>query len=400
MGGGAFSALLSASAFPRLPRPVYNSLKARVLSRLTGCYTWVGVPHEAPEKKDHGDVDFLVSDPKHPYTSSVPHDVIKKLIGAEYVIPMEGNRTSNYAIPVHPGEWAHFGLSALEEEKRAASEEGKIYYQVDVHVCSDKEEWDRIVFFHSYGDLGMILGLIARNSGLALGSKGLKLPDPPNPPFELSSSFDEICQFFGLPLSTFHKGFSTKREVFQWAASMKYFDPQRFRSSGPGITKVKTDRIMYAEFMDWVHKNKRVLAGNPDPRKQNFAKIREEALIFFKKKEEYDNIVQERLKRARLKEIFSGSQVRDWAQLGNYWKGVKLIMDEVRQRLGGEEGIHKFLEDHSEGDLKAVVLQAQADLGVISHQQSESVIAVTDSVQTMSLFVDTPQKGLEASSTP
>jgi hypothetical protein len=47
--------------------------------------------------------------------------------------------------------------------------------QVDVHVCSDKSEYDRISFFHSYGDMGMILGLIARNSGLALGLKGLKV---------------------------------------------------------------------------------------------------------------------------------------------------------------------------------------------------------------------------------
>ena len=37
------------------------------------------------------------------------------------------------------------------------------------------------------------------------------------------------------------------------------------------------------------------------------------------------------------KEIFSGSTVRDWADIGKYRKGVKLVM-EVRVRLGGEEG--------------------------------------------------------------
>lgn len=31
------------------------------------------------------------------------------------------------------------------------------------------------MFFHSYGDLGMILGLIARNNGLKLGVHGLKV---------------------------------------------------------------------------------------------------------------------------------------------------------------------------------------------------------------------------------
>lgn len=48
-------------------------------------------------------------------------------------------------------------------------------YQVDVHVCMDKDEWDRIMFYHSYGDLGMILGVVSRNVGLYLGSKGLKV---------------------------------------------------------------------------------------------------------------------------------------------------------------------------------------------------------------------------------
>jgi len=41
-------------------------------------------------------------------------------------------------------------------------------------VCSDQAEWERVVFFHAYGDLGMILGLIARNNGLTLGTGGLK----------------------------------------------------------------------------------------------------------------------------------------------------------------------------------------------------------------------------------
>jgi len=29
------------------------------------------------------------------------------------------------------------------------------------------------MFFHAYGDLGMMLGLMAKNNGLKLGSKGL-----------------------------------------------------------------------------------------------------------------------------------------------------------------------------------------------------------------------------------
>ncbi|KAJ7816749.1 hypothetical protein B0H14DRAFT_2602426 [Mycena olivaceomarginata] len=44
-----------------------------------------------------------------------------------------------------------------------------------MHVCADKAEWEHIHFFHGNGNLGIILGLVARNKGLALGSKGLKI---------------------------------------------------------------------------------------------------------------------------------------------------------------------------------------------------------------------------------
>jgi hypothetical protein len=47
-------------------------------------------------------------------------------------------------------------------------------YQVDVKVCADRAEWEKIVFFHGYGDLGMILGLIAKNAGIVLSEQGLR----------------------------------------------------------------------------------------------------------------------------------------------------------------------------------------------------------------------------------
>jgi hypothetical protein len=178
------------AAFPRMPSAVYRNLKAQFYPKLAELYTWVGVPIEAPEKLDHGDLDFLVATPKDQTPS---HQVIKEILGAEFIIPMEGNRTSNYAVPIPPGEWALFGHSAEEDDKRKEVADGQIFYQVrahvqaglhskltpyfqiDIHVCADKDEWDRIMFYHSYGDLGMILGLIGKNAGLLFGAKGLKV---------------------------------------------------------------------------------------------------------------------------------------------------------------------------------------------------------------------------------
>ena len=44
-----------------------------------------------------------------------------------------------------------------------------------MNVCESKAEWDRRLLFSSYGDLGMIMGLIAKNAGLHLSNKGLKV---------------------------------------------------------------------------------------------------------------------------------------------------------------------------------------------------------------------------------
>lgn len=45
------------------------------------------------------------------------------------------------------------------------------------------------MFFHGYGDLGMILGLIAKNVGLALGSKGLKVGLGPSLPMITTNTY-------------------------------------------------------------------------------------------------------------------------------------------------------------------------------------------------------------------
>lgn len=127
MGGRAFSAVLQLAAFPRIPPAVYRNLKSHLYPKLSELYTWVGVPIEAPEKLDYGDLDFLVAIPKN---QSLSHQVIKEILGAKFVIPMEANRTSNYAIPISPGEWALFGHSAEEDDKRKKVTDGRIFYQV------------------------------------------------------------------------------------------------------------------------------------------------------------------------------------------------------------------------------------------------------------------------------
>jgi len=288
---------------------------------------------------------------------------------------MEGNRTSNYAVPISSGEWAAFGYSTKEDDKRKEVAGGQIFYQIDVHVCTDKEEWDRIMFHHSYGDLGMILGLVGKNAGLSFGAKGLKLSDPPYPPFNLSESFEDVMRFFGLCVYTYNAGFKTKQAIFEWVTTSRLFDLEHFQSEGVGFRKVKPERKMYAEFVEWVEKQRNTPGDQSRKLVEEIrAKRQSEALVFFKKREAYDALVLERSNRIRRKEIFSGSTVRDWADMGEYWKGVKLIMDEVRVRLGGEERVLIFLDKNGEQALKDIVLQVKDDLGMVRAGHSDASI--------------------------
>ena len=151
MGGNAFKELLPQGSFPRMPLELYSEVKSRIHTLLKTIFTLVGIPAEAPEKADYGDVDFVVF---HGVNEPISCKAIEDLIGAVASIHMEGNRTSNYAIP---------------------SGESHVYHQIDIHICADENEYTRIMFYNSYGDLGMILGLLTNCCGLSIGRSGLKV---------------------------------------------------------------------------------------------------------------------------------------------------------------------------------------------------------------------------------
>lgn len=166
MGGRAFLQLLPNATFPRLNPATYGVLKQTLLARVEEMYSAVSVPAEAPEKVDHGDLDFLVAEP----CDGLLHEDIKSALGATATIENEGPRTSNFAVPLS----AH-GIVVPSTGGKGAVDNHEAMIQVDIHVCEDREDLDRIKFLHSYGDLGMILGVIPRGVGLQMGTKGLKV---------------------------------------------------------------------------------------------------------------------------------------------------------------------------------------------------------------------------------
>ncbi|KAJ3486669.1 hypothetical protein NLI96_g4085 [Meripilus lineatus] len=324
MGGNAFNLLHPNAKFPRIQPVVYNQLKENYHEILLGLYYNVATPHEAPEKLDHGDIDFIVHGPRRP----VAHQDLERAFRSKWCIPPKGIKgTGNFAIPL-----------SLNPETNNTTED--TYCQVDVHVCEDEADFHRVVFFHSYGDLGMILGLMARAVGLSLGPSGLKLAKPlsthPAITFFLSSSFEEIMAFFGLSLETWKQGFGSQREIFDWVSTSPYFDAGRMVRSDANNgsrRKVREVRSMYRNFLVYAD-------GIASKQSDGLARqavdgaVEQTAINFFGKRELYEQLLRVSSAKGRIKAVFSGKLVVQWTGIEGL--PVRWLMDEVQRRLGGD----------------------------------------------------------------
>ncbi|KIM65934.1 hypothetical protein SCLCIDRAFT_423178 [Scleroderma citrinum Foug A] len=349
MGGRAFSQELPSDSFQRLPQPLYQSLKDRLRPLLLTIYTVVEVPPEAPAKKDHGDIDFVVSRPVQ--GMEVNPALVSRTLGAVKSVELDSNRTSHYALEMSQDDMLLFSHSL----QRPFPVE-KAYVQVDVRVCLDDEEVERLMVLHGYGDLGIMIGAIVRSHGLSLSTKGLKAPSPPpDPPILLSSSPRAIFDFLGLSMNRWNEGFTTIEDIFVFASTSRFFDPRRFRAPQmPAFDKTVTERTMYRDFRLWA-KNKELTAVHRLEDKRDRV---EEALLHFGKKGEWDAAAHMRYTRSWLKSNFNGKLVAEWTGLG--WKGVKAVMDDVRASGADEAAlIGRPLED-----IKTMVMASKDSLSL------------------------------------
>jgi hypothetical protein len=390
MGGKAFLSLLPDATFPRLSPAIYASLKSDLLSCLTPLFQYVGVPHEAPEKRDHGDIDFIAACPH----AAIGHEEIKIALRASVCIPSpqsDGGGTHNFALRL-----TDVVTPQPDETAPSSGETGEVYVQIDVNICKDAQDWENVMIFHAYGDLGMIMGRLAASVGLHLGELGLKvsrirfvptssiptcsqvtsqaLVPTYSPYFALSSSIPDIFPFFGLSMEQWRAGFATQRDAFEWIASSRFYVPRHIsdRTSRP---KSRADRSMYQAFLHWGDARLGTSAENDrQPQETREAEekeaiiesVRREALAFFGKQEEHDALVEANERRLRLKAIWNGKRVGEWT--GGNSRVVGKVMKLLRQTIG-EEKIGQMTEE----ELKQHVFQAKetVELQFMEEQQAK-----------------------------
>lgn len=242
-------------------------------------------PVEAPEKKDHGDIDILVDEELPGFDSKHLAEVLK----AERSVGV--GSTDSFAIPYPGGNGA--------------------YFQLDIIICrKDYFEWETMMY--SYGDLWHIIGAMVTRLGLAINNTGLhlriaeiNLTHKRDALLFLTKNPREMMRFSGFDAQAFEIGFATLDDVFKWATASHLFQKNYYFEKDVVSEKeqrVRDKRPMYRKFVtEWLPQRQIELDSTDstngpetkaiDKRYVEPALI-EEALREFGKQEEYEQMLR------------------------------------------------------------------------------------------------------------
>jgi hypothetical protein len=155
-------------------------------------------------------------------------------------------------------------------------------------------------------------------------------------------------------------GFETQQEAFEWLASSRFYVPGQL-TDPVSRAKSRSTRGMYQAFFLWDNargnatvESNSLLQGVQETTDKEAVResVKQEALIFFGKREEHDGLVQANERRLRLKVIWNGRKVGEWT--GGNGRLTGRVMAHMRQTVG-EEKISQMTEE----ELKQHVLQAK-----------------------------------------
>ena len=211
MGGDALP-------FPtqRLSPDRYKDVSQRLLALLSTHYALVCIPAPCPGKASYGDVDLLVA------------------------VPLADR-------PFEPE--AQLGSRAVYRNGPTLSFEFE-GHQADV-ISVSESTFDVARLFYSYGDVGMVVGMMLTAAGLKFGCKGLFLARAGHSQLQLSSDRGSILAWLGLSEAEWLAGFEDEQAVFAWLCSCRWFHPSLFRTR-PESWKHNTRRALSARPM-FVH---------------------------------------------------------------------------------------------------------------------------------------------------
>ena len=211
MGGNAFRDDESIHV-KRMPSGTYHLMKDKYLKLLLPHFARVGISYATPGKLDHGDIDFLVSNPAEGFTWS----------GLQHALDAVAIRTNN------PQRQRQIFYFAVNTEFPLTADEGgnqtvATHTQLDLYQCPI-EDFDWILARNSYGDLWWILSQILHPFGFFLNGHGFYVvieelkgvngnqADADQEELFLTNDPMKVLQFAGLDEEMYKDGFESATE--------------------------------------------------------------------------------------------------------------------------------------------------------------------------------------------
>jgi hypothetical protein len=246
MGGHAFPHLST----PRMHKPVYESVKSRLLTVLRQHFKHTDSPIPGPAKSDHGDIDIFVCEAfdeksRDPVT-------LAKIVGAT-----EWQRKGRGPVQLVVA-WPEFDASefmTVDAESEASTrvssastksddsstttpssstppQTEKRYIQLDITILQSHSSFIWLLFLHSHSDLWPIIGSLLRRHGLTARPQGFYIHIPEILPHNRDKSLVKITEDSSLVLNyleldeeIYWRGeFETRDDLCAYVATMKFAD--------------------------------------------------------------------------------------------------------------------------------------------------------------------------------
>ncbi|KAG6089822.1 hypothetical protein E4U15_001380 [Claviceps sp. LM218 group G6] len=230
MGGSAFTSRSDGKPLhtPRMPRAIYEQVKAQCHRILRDHYICVASPIDGPAKSDFGDVDILVAWPRRDADNQDQNQIqtIAQLLGATDVITRGSDCECNLAIPwpeeLRRNDHDSAGQQELSQQR---------HIQVDVHICQTRQALEWMLLKHAHGDIWSILGSVIRPYGLTIDEKALWIRIPElellnkrKSKVFLTCNPSEVLCFLGLPIhNAWEAPFASLRDMYEYVAQCPMF---------------------------------------------------------------------------------------------------------------------------------------------------------------------------------
>ena len=319
MGGQAFDKPKEGEPkdFPRMPPELYHRVASHIKRLLELHFARVAIPREAPEKADHGDIDFLVAEerPQDLVRNMKVWDRVKAEIGA--VLHKRNGSTHNFAID-HPDTFnALIQIDVELSPGHDTPEEGELF------------EWTN--FMKSDSDLLQIIGICHRPLGLTCNDRGLHLRVEQVEPYNKKKSLifltrdpNTAMRFYGFNTETYWAGFRTEEELFNWVTQGRFFSREVFdrRVEKANDRARQAKRPMYRRFVE------EYMPAYPEIGSKSYTRseVLEAALETFGKREEYNDMLSKHYIReadVQLWKEIRGLVPLEGQSLGTALKGLK-----------------------------------------------------------------------------